>query len=52
MVEFKGYISGAAEKHFYKKTTNLGQNLMLAGVLFLLPLIAYFSFRIRKNNLN
>ena len=48
MVEFKGYISGAAEKHFYNKTTNLGQNFMLAGVLFLLPLIVYFSFRIRN----
>ena len=45
MIEFKGYISGAAEKHFHKKVINFGQNIALAGVFVFLPLFIRISLR-------
>lgn len=37
MIEFRGYISGAAEKHFHKKSRNLGRSLLLKSALLVLP---------------
>ena len=43
MIEFKGYLSGAAEKHFHKKVINFGQNIALASASLLLPLVIRIS---------
>ena len=47
MIEFNGYISGAAEKHFRKKSRNLVQNAMLISLLLFLPIIIYLAIKIR-----
>lgn len=39
MIEFNGYLSGAAEKHFYKKSAVLGQNILLISLLLFLPMV-------------
>lgn len=48
MIEFNGYISGAAEKRFFKKSRDLGQNLMLASVLIFLPTVIQSGIRMRS----
>lgn len=44
MIEFNGYLTGSAEKHFFKRTKTLARNLMFGSVLLLLPAIIVFSF--------
>lgn len=39
MIEFTGYLSGVAEKHFHKRSAILGQNILLASVLIFFPVI-------------
>lgn len=48
MIEFKGYISGNAQKRFNKKSRLLGQNLMLCGVLTFLPVIAFWAIETKN----
>lgn len=43
MIEFNGYITGAAEKRFHKKCVSFGQNIMLASVAFFLPAIIFIT---------
>ena len=39
MVEFNGYLTGAAEKHFRKKSRILGRNILLFAAILVLPMI-------------
>lgn len=39
MIEFNGYITGVAEKHFKNRAIILGQNILLVGVVMILPVI-------------
>lgn len=43
MIEFNGYITGSAEKYFFKRARNLVRNLMLASLLLLFPIVIAFS---------
>ncbi len=45
MIEFNGYISGDAEKFFWKKTRKMGQRTINIVLIALLPLFVYFSMR-------
>ena len=47
MIEFTGYISGNAEKRFQKRTRNVGQNALLAGLVVVLPAIIIMAIKIR-----
>ena len=47
MIEFSGYLNGAAEKHFHKKAKILGQKILLSSVLILLPAIISISIRMK-----
>lgn len=47
MIEFNGYISGAAEKHFRKKSQILLQNALLIGLTVFLPIIIFIAIKIR-----
>lgn len=47
MIEFRGYIAGAAEKHFRKKSQTLVQNSLLIGMVVFLPIIIFIAIRIR-----
>lgn len=38
-IEFSGYISGVSEKRYWKKSVQLGQNVLLVGALCLLPVV-------------
>ena len=44
MIEFNGYLTGSAEKHFFRKRKTLTRNLMFCSLLLLLPAITAFSF--------
>ena len=37
MIEFNGYLSGNAEKHFFHKARDYAQTLLLVGAVFALP---------------
>ena len=39
MIEFDGYISGAAEQYFWSKARKLTQTILIASILIFLPLI-------------
>ena len=43
MIEFKGYISGVADKHFYKRCIQTGVSIILVALLFFAPPIIAFS---------
>lgn len=45
MIEFRGRISGAAEKRFIQKERLLGQNLLLFSMLVFLPIFIVFAIR-------
>lgn len=49
MIEFNGYISGAAEKRFWKKNIQIGQNIMLFGALFMLPGTIAMAYSMRMS---
>ncbi len=42
-IEFNGYISGAAERYFWKKTRQLGEKALLFGALFMFPMIVVIA---------
>ena len=46
MIEFDGYIFGAAEKHFFARSRNLAQNVLLFAVLALLPAVIRFAGKV------
>lgn len=46
MIEFNGYISGVAEKHFRRKSRNLVQNVLLISLLVWLPVIVFIAARL------
>lgn len=48
MIEFRGYISGAAEKHFHNKARDFGQYILLAILIVFLPSIMYIAFRTKN----
>ena len=48
MIEFRGFLSGNAEKHFWNKSRKLVQKLLLASTLFLLPIILYGAYQIQS----
>ena len=48
MIEFNGYLSGAAEKRLYEKSRDLAQNLFLFAVLALLPMIIFWGIRMKS----
>ena len=48
MIEFKGYLNGSAEKYFHKKTRQVGRNILLAGMLILLPAIMSIGIRTKS----
>ncbi len=48
MIEFRGYISGAAEKRFHNKARDLGQGILLVAVLVFLPAIIHLAFITRN----
>ena len=39
MIEFRGRLTGAAERHFHKKSNTLAQNLFLFSMILLSPLL-------------
>lgn len=45
MIEFSGYISGAAEKRFFNRSINLVQNIFLFAVLVFLPTMIRLSIK-------
>ena len=48
MIEFSGYLSGNAERYFWKRSATLGQILILIGMLVCLPFP--LGFVDRSNN--
>jgi len=48
MIEFRGYISGAAEKRFHNKARNFGQYIMIASVSLFLPSVIHFVLKTRN----
>lgn len=45
MIEFRGYLNGAAEKHFHKMGRSLGRTFLLVAVLFFFPVIINIGVR-------
>lgn len=43
MIEFDGYLTGKAEKHFFKKSRKLGQGLLLVAFLVVAPMLYMLS---------
>ena len=39
MIEFNGYLTGSAEKHYRKRVLAFGRKLLLISMLLVLPLI-------------
>ena len=39
MIEFNGYLTGASEKFFFKKTATYAQNIWLFGFIGIFPLV-------------
>ena len=44
-IEFKGYISGKAEKHFRKKAKMIGLNIILISLLLFCPAVLIFGIK-------
>ena len=47
MIEFTGYLTGAALRHFNKKAIKVGQNMILGSIIFSFPFVAYISFALK-----
>lgn len=43
MIEFRGYLEGSAEKHFHKRSKIIGLEIILVGMLMILPAAWTFS---------
>ncbi len=48
MIEFNGYLTGFAEKHFFRKSRILGQNILLVSSFIILPAIVSVAIRIQN----
>ena len=46
MIEFDGYIFGAAEKRFWARSRNIAQAVLLMGVLAILPAVISFAEKV------
>jgi len=44
MIEFNGYISGAAESHRWTYSRKIGFSIVIPVLLFLMPLFVYISY--------
>lgn len=44
MIEFNGYLTNSAQKHFLKRARALTRNILSISLLLLLPAIVAFSF--------
>lgn len=47
MIEFTGYLSGEAEKHFWKKNKAFGIKIFLAAVIIVFPMVLYLTFQLQ-----
>lgn len=47
MIEFSGYITGAAKKHYDKKNRQMGRNMVLVAELLVMPLIIILAIMTR-----
>ncbi len=47
MIEFAGYLSGEAEKHFWKKNKAFGMKIFLAAMIIALPIVLYWTFQLQ-----
>lgn len=45
MIVFNGYISGKAEKYYFKKTRILGQRLLLFAAIMISPWVIWWSIK-------
>lgn len=45
MIEFSGYLSGNAEKHFFKKARDYAQTLLTIGAVLALPVVGILGFQ-------
>lgn len=48
MIEFDGYISGAAEKRFYSKSWEIVPFGLLCAALVVTPMVVYISYRMQS----
>ena len=48
MIEFNGYLTGKAEKHFQRKARVLGQKILLISTVVLLPFCIAWTIRIQN----
>jgi hypothetical protein len=48
MIEFDGYIFGAAEKQFHEKNRVFGQTVLICSMLLFLPIIITLAIRIHS----
>ena len=49
MIEFNGYLYGAAEDRFYQKSRDFAQNIMLLAVLIVFPsIVVFFGIRMKS----
>lgn len=51
MIEFNGYLTGNAEKHFQRKARVLGQKLLLISTIVLLPFCIVLATKIQTPQL-
>ena len=47
MIEFNGYITGAAKKHYDKTNRRMGRNIMLVALLLVMPIIMILAIMTR-----
>lgn len=48
MIEFTGYLTGAAKKYFFKRGTKYLQNIFLGAAILVSPPIVMFAVRIQS----
>lgn len=46
-MEFDGYLTGIAEKHFFKRSRILGQKIILWSALLIAPSVLSFAIRLK-----
>ncbi len=47
MIEFTGFLTGAAEKYFIQKGKVIGRNLLLAGAILFAPVVIALSLQMK-----
>lgn len=48
MVEFRGYITGAAEQHFWRRARKLGVTIMYVSLLLFLPIMVILAISFKN----